>query len=89
MDADCIDGFCGQPIGECGGGATDVDCDLKIYVGWYGTDTSGGYLTSASKRLSAFRSWSVVDVFESARSIAIENQPNPDALLNPVGDFLG
>jgi len=86
--SDCLDGFCGSPIVNCGSASTDTDCDLKIYVGWYGTDSTGTYLTSASKRLSAFRSWSVVDVFQAAASVAAANQPNPDALLNAAGDIL-
>lgn len=88
-DAECLDGFCGVATDMCGEEATDTDCDLKIYVGWYGTDSNGNYMTSASKRLSAFRSWSLVELVRSAAQMAAEIQPDPDALLEQVGGILG
>jgi len=58
-------------------------CVIMCMCGYF---TSGLYLTSASKRLSAFRSWSLVDVFASASQLASESMPDPDAILDDVTD---
>eukprot|EP00457_Paulinella_chromatophora_P013245 gb/GEZN01013524.1/.p1 GENE.gb/GEZN01013524.1/~~gb/GEZN01013524.1/.p1 ORF type:complete len:277 (-),score=29.09 gb/GEZN01013524.1/:145-975(-) len=42
------------------------DCDLKTYMGWTGTDTSGNYMMSAGKRISAFRQWAVSGMYNGA-----------------------
>ncbi len=84
-ESDCLDGFCGVDVSICGDDVGDTDCDLKIYLGWYGTDADGNYLTSASKRLSNFRSWSLEGVFASATSI-YENLPNPQEIVDEVTD---
>jgi hypothetical protein len=77
----CVSGFCATDIALCND-ATD-DCDIKVYFGWYGTDVDGRYLTSASKRLSAFRSWSLNEVFQSASQYAQNNvNINPEELIN-------
>jgi len=41
-------------------------CDLQVYVGWSGSDVNGNIFTSNSKRLSAFRSYSVAKVYDTA-----------------------
>ena len=82
LSDECIDGFCGIPQNYCGTADSQTDCDLKIYLGWFGTDKNGNYLTSAGQRLSAFRSWSLNEAFEAASETYKENQPNPDELLD-------
>lgn len=85
-ESECVNGFCGVSTASCDD--ETFDCDLKIYVGWYGTDLSGSYLTSASKRLSQFRTWSVVELFDSASSFAAETLPDPDDLIDQAGDLV-
>jgi len=87
-EAECLDGFCAVDVATCGADEGSSDCDLKVYVGWYGTDANGNYLTSASKRLSQFRQWSVVELFTAATAIAAEELPDPDQLINDAGDFI-
>jgi hypothetical protein len=72
----CIDLFCGVPTTECGVQKGDTDCDLKVYVGWFGTDADGNFLTSSSKSLSNFRSYSLSDAYTAAAKTAGENQPD-------------
>lgn len=60
----CIDGFCAIPKSQCG--LESVTCDLKVYIGWIGTDTKGNYMTSAGRRLSQFRNYSLKDTFDVA-----------------------
>lgn len=43
---------CETKTSECG--AQNKNCDLKIYVGWTGTDADGNFLQSANLRLSRF-----------------------------------
>jgi len=60
----CVDNqACSVPVSWC---QSKADCDLKMYVGWFGTDKNGRYLTSAGKRLSRFRGQSVKDAFDNA-----------------------
>jgi hypothetical protein len=62
-ESSCIDSHaCGEHYLAC---TSEKDCDLKIFMGWYGTDVSGNYLTSASKRLSRFRDYALKEAFDS------------------------
>jgi len=50
---------CG-PVGDGGGSDGAVQgspCDLKVFVVWTGTDADGGFLTSAGRRFSRYRSY--------------------------------
>eukprot|EP00462_Mataza_sp_D1_P001702 CAMPEP_0175092840 /NCGR_PEP_ID=MMETSP0086_2-20121207/2678_1 /TAXON_ID=136419 /ORGANISM="Unknown Unknown, Strain D1" /LENGTH=238 /DNA_ID=CAMNT_0016365731 /DNA_START=46 /DNA_END=762 /DNA_ORIENTATION=+ len=70
--AACLDKTCSVPHSECFDESTRsgaVNCDVKVYVGWFGTDKNGKYLTSAGKRLSRFRSTSLQDLFNAASDI--------------------
>lgn len=67
----CITDTCAVPTDQCvdthattTGASTD--CDIKIYFGWFGTDKDGRYMISASKRLSAFRKYSVKSIYNDA-----------------------
>jgi len=85
----CISGnFCGVPYnvtgqntdGICYGrvGATDdatTDCDLKIYLGWFGSDSSSNYLVSAGQRYSAFRKYSAKGAYDSAATTFDQTRP--------------
>jgi len=68
----CIDGNCGVSQSDCDSG--NVDCDFKVYVGWEGTDRRGVYLTSAGRRYSAFRDYSLGDAYSQA-SKTLSGQP--------------
>jgi hypothetical protein len=84
----CVDGNCAQEVTSCSGQvqyenqfSTTADCDFKLYVAWSGTDSDGNYLSSASRRLSQFRRWSIRSAYNSASQI------NGDALgLAPPSD---
>lgn len=87
----CIDGNCGVDSnkictsGEQGGG---TDCDLKIYICWTGTDRNGAYMTSAGRRYSQFRRWSLNAAYNSAANFADQNLPRPPDEL-PLGGIGG
>jgi len=63
----CVDLTCTIPISEC---TSQLTCDPKFYIGWYGTDRDGRYLVSAGKRYSRFRSYSLSSAFSNAYSSA-------------------
>jgi hypothetical protein len=96
-DAACIEGFCGVNRGtQCyrgpEGAGGNFDCDIKVYLGWFGADSAGTYLTSAGQRLSAFRSYSVASAYDSAAAtIAAERPQFPTDLPNQFDgtDFSG
>jgi hypothetical protein len=44
-------------------------CDLKIFVVWTGTDSTGQYLKSANRRFSRFRQFSVSTAYQSALNL--------------------
>jgi len=75
-NSQCINQTCGIGLETCyevttngtvvsQPGAT-TNCDWKVYIGWYGSDKAGNIFTSNSKRLSAFRSYSVSKVYNTA-----------------------
>jgi len=74
-DLPCYEATCGIRNINCYAGK--VDCDIKIYLGWFGTDKSGRYLTSAGKRLSRFRAYSVKSAYDTASETAINAIPDP------------
>jgi len=79
-DDQCVDSTCALDATNCY--STDrgsTDCAPKIFVGWFGTDRSGVYLTSAGSRLSRFRSYSVTSAYNSAAQTA-------DLQFNDVSD---
>jgi len=72
---ECIMETCGVDIGTCW--SNGVDCSLKVYVCWFGTDSTGYYLTSAGKRLSQFREYSIDYAFNSATQTGASLVPSP------------
>jgi hypothetical protein len=84
--AACIEGFCGintwqQCAGPNSGGK--FDCDIKVYLGWFGGDARGNYLTSAGQRFSAFRSYSLASAYDAAaQTVAAERPRFPTELPN-------
>jgi len=66
----CVDDTCAIDITRClgynGDTTTGADCSPKFFVGWFGTDRDGVYLTSAGSRYSRFRSYSVASAFNNA-----------------------
>lgn len=46
-----------------------VSCNIKIYVGWQGTDADGNYLMSAQSSIKNFLQFAVSTPFESAQNI--------------------
>lgn len=74
-DTNCIDNICAVPINTCW--KDNVECPIKIYLGWYGTDANGAFMTSSGKRLSRFRAYSINSAFNSAALRASEIVPDP------------
>jgi len=67
-DAECVSGrFCGTK-NSMYQDLIDSGIDLKVYIGWFGTDVDSKYLTSADKRFSQFRRYSINQVYQSAAS---------------------
>lgn len=88
----CVDGNCGEP--KCKPTSNDgADCDLKTYVGWTGTDKNGVYMTSAGRRISVFRQFSVGTTFDQAVkgvSDTVSNIPPPSEMYDDVkGEITG
>jgi hypothetical protein len=67
----------------------EVDCDLKMYLGWFGTDVLGNYLTSAGKRLSRFRGASLKGAFDTAVNGAVSLYQDIKADLAPKAPAAG
>jgi len=53
-----------------------LDCDIKVYMGWFGTDGDGQYLVSAGKRPSRFKQYSISSAVSSAANTAYDNLPD-------------
>jgi len=82
----CVEGRnCGVPHTSCGNAASDDNCNLQIYVAWFGTDVDGNYFTSSDKRLSRFRSGSLAGAYASALTKA----NNIAAIANPIPALTG
>jgi len=64
--AHCVMQTCSVDFADCYSPATNIDCDVKVYLGWFGTDSNGQYLISAGKRLSQFRQYSIAAAANSA-----------------------
>ncbi len=71
-DEQCVDSTCSVSIAEtgCRAAGSKTDCSPKFFVGWFGTDRNGQYLTSAGSRYSRFRSYSLNSAFTSAYETA-------------------
>jgi len=68
-DGQCIDSSdCAIPRSTCSKEAGKTNCDFKLYFGWFGTDVNGRYLTSASRRISQFRQYSIAGAYKSAKA---------------------
>ena len=57
---------CGVPRAECD--KYPGSCDLTVYVAWTGTDKSGSYMKSSSKRFSRFRTGAVEQYWSGAKA---------------------
>jgi len=77
----CVaDRNCGVMHNTCGNTDADNNCNLQIYVSWFGTDADGKYFTSSDKRLSRFRSGSLRGAYDSA----LKKANNIATIANPV-----
>jgi len=76
---------CGVAFSSCGNTVADNNCNLQIYVGWFGTDVNGEYFTSSDKRLSRFRSGSLVGAYNSA----LKKANNIATIANPIPTLTG
>lgn len=83
----CVDYNCASQPVACTSRGGPTDCDLKIYIGWTGTDKNGVYLTSAGKRLSQFRKWSLNAAYNAASQFSSQNLPTPPTEISqcPTG----
>jgi len=59
-------GACGLEYSHCA--PNTVNCDLKIFISWAGTDANGKNLRSAGVRLSKFTGMTLRSVYESVDS---------------------
>jgi len=80
---DGADGTCAGRAGATG----TTDCDLKVYLGWYGTDGDNTYLTSSGQRYSAFRQYSAYSAYSTAADTL--NQEKPQFPTQLPDDFTG
>lgn len=76
---------CGVAHSSCGQSAEANNCNLQIYLAWFGTDVDGNYLTSSDKRLSRFRSGSLRGAYDSA----LKKANNIAEIANPIGTITG
>jgi len=74
----CVSKSCGVATDGC---QSSYNCNLQIYVGWFGTDSKNGYMTSAGKRLSRFRGASL----HGAVSTALTATLNLASNAKPIG----
>jgi len=85
----CINETCGVNINDCFPykDGSQIDCDLKVYIAWFGTDNNGNYLTSAGKVPSRFQEYSVSSAVSSAAFQAYDQVPNaPEFSGNNAAD---
>jgi hypothetical protein len=78
-DDECIADTCGINLDQCPDAIieqTGIDCDIKVYIGWFGTDSEGQYLISAGKRPSRFKQYSVSSAVSGAALTAYDNLPD-------------
>lgn len=72
---------CGLTRTACNDNTNNVSCDLKIYVGWKGTDVSGNYMLSAQSAISNFRRFAAKIAWDIAARTAkqiSQGLPDPD-----------
>eukprot|EP01083_Nonionella_stella_P158645 516602_1 len=74
--SDCVDDNCCTPHSTC---LTSVDCDIKIYLGWSGTDINDATLQSKDNFLSNFRRYSAASLYNDVTQSA----------SNSVNDAIG
>jgi hypothetical protein len=61
---------CGITREKCKSGADNINCDVKVYVGWRGTDAKGNYLLSSQSALSNFRAFAAKIAYDSLAKTA-------------------
>lgn len=82
----CVEETCSVSIADvgCRNPGSTADCNPKFFIGWYGTDRDGVYLTSAGSRSSRFRQYSLSSAVSSAyQTASIDIQPVQDAKFTP------
>jgi len=83
----CIDSACPVTYEACKNHEDDLDCTLKAYVAWEGTDKNGDYLLSAQRTIRNFRSFSAsfaVDVAGQIYQKIKDNIPKPPNFTPPT-----
>lgn len=76
---------CGVVHSSCGNSVDSNNCNLQIYLAWFGTDVDGKYMTSSDKRLSRFRSGSLRGAYDSA----LKKANNIATIANPIPTITG
>lgn len=82
----CVEDTCTVSIAEvgCRDPGSKADCNPKFFIGWYGTDKDGVYLTSAGSRFSRFRQYSVSSAFSEAyQTASVDIAPVQNAKFTP------
>jgi len=78
IGSQCVTRSCGVDHSGC---QTDYNCNLQIYVGWFGTDSEQAYFRSAGKRLSRFRGASLGGAVNTALTATLNLANN----AQPIG----
>jgi len=74
----CVGQSCGVAYDGC---QSSYNCNLQIYVGWFGTDSRQDYMQSAGKRLSRFRGASLRGALNTALTATLNLAGN----AKPIG----
>lgn len=64
--------------------STADPCDLKVYVVWTGTDSTGAYLKSAGRRFSRYRQFGAASLFQGALNVVNDGLNVATDVLNSV-----
>eukprot|EP00003_Mantamonas_plastica_P022821 TRINITY_DN3952_c0_g1_i1.p1 TRINITY_DN3952_c0_g1~~TRINITY_DN3952_c0_g1_i1.p1 ORF type:complete len:223 (-),score=69.57 TRINITY_DN3952_c0_g1_i1:54-722(-) len=66
---ECIDNFCATKYSDQNN-CQNNECDVRVYLAAYGTDSKGQQLTSAGLIISRFRSFGVNQTYQDGRKLA-------------------
>lgn len=64
-------------------------CDLKVFIVWTGTDSSGRYLTSAGKRFSRFRQYAAASAYQTGINVVADTISVANSALNIANSIPG
>jgi len=74
-DVACNSRICGNDIAQCDIYGGPVNCDVRIFASWFGSDSGARYLTSTGAILSRFRSYSIKSAYDNAAQSTSSSYP--------------